>query len=505
MAHPKHRIHPGLRPFTLTISLLLSIAPAVVDAQVPSPCASQNTPQEDTRAEFLRTDLRDRLQDYVDATAATANSRYNKALILTGSASRASPPLDAGLCLQYPKLCVGKNKNDSSLRRSDSSDICLFAPDLAVCKKERSGGGTIGMSFDDARSAAFRAALIAIGDSALQTRSELINRIAGDNLLSSLHTGVRPAMAEYGLARAIQEQVLQLSRTYRHNLKHRDCAVLLDRFYVSLVDGLPPVWQLRNDLADATNGLINFGLPNQTVLVTLPGDMTAKANWLNQFRTHIDTSLGVANSIVAETGVLFDAMLASDLGIRDRGAEIPPRPGRHFETIMNSSRLREHQFNARVASVRLAVDLTAFSDGITLLRSGLASFPPGGGDSSPIGPTVIQTLCEGSGGLASNFVGILDDQGRIEPFLNDQPGLRRGDADLIVTSVVLCAARWSLKDILDFRIAVFIPDNSLAEGMSQVQNHMPPIQQRIVHRKGVYLAAADRAWQRVQALLQLVP
>jgi hypothetical protein len=118
-------------------------------------------------------------------------------------------------------------------------------------------------------------------------------------------------------------------------------------------------------------------------------------------------------------------------------------------------------------------------------------------------PALVETYCGSSGGLATDLPAVLDDQGRIAPFLQAQAaaGMLRDDAQLIVEAVVICAMRWAHQAANDLRANSFILDASFA----QERTPSSVLLQRMRDRRDAYTARAQRASTRAAEIDQIVP
>lgn len=438
------------------------------NAQVPSwICDSHKTDAEKDRREYLRTTFAQRLQDYATRTGAIARLRYNKAIIIY-SGGRPPEMTNSSICRKYPQFCENRDK-PGSLRpprdRRVTNLECRLNPNPLECK---SGGPTrwvLSLSFDDAVQFARTAARSAIdGVAPLPTRSALIAQIASAPSLAQLPPVVRNPIAEYALALELQQEGRELTNLYVKNLVNRECAFRLHEHYDPMVFGMPPFNQMNLQLNDAINTLSPFGLPGQTV-----PNVTVSVSWLAGFKSSMESVLNIANSIVDNTTDLADNMLLTDQQITDRDLELPPFGGDHYLLLWLTHPLAGHRVSASQVADNVRFNLAVFDDAIALLRSGLTSFPEGGGTSMNwLGPdNQIHTYCEGIGGAEPALLGILDADGHLGPWLNAQPGMIRGDAELIVQSAALCSIRWTLKQAWDLKFASFFYDRSLEVESSQ--------------------------------------
>lgn len=453
-------------------------------------CPGQNRHVDDQRLEYLTTTFIEELRDDTDRTGIVA---------LTGHASwsaRLRPVLQPrfartqSICRDMPGLCQPR-----------SQDLCAAVPQ--ACERPQPTGAAV--SFEDAVEAARATARAAIAQSTpLGTRAALLTQVKATQQLGGFSNTLRQQIAEYVVAKELLARGEELLIEFRGSLIHESCAASFIVVHPQLVGVSPTATTMGTTLRDVDIGLGGFGLPGPATNVNLLGTMTDRANFFAGFLTHVGAAQGVATDMLRITGSIRDQLVGSDMQIENHNAGLPPAAGNHFTAEWLLSPLFTHHYYAMTARRELDFDRNAIDDGIAQLRAGLTQFPPGGGaGSSTFLPALVESYCGSSGGLAADLPAVLDDQGRIAPFLQAQAaaGMPRGDAQLIVEATVICAMRWAHQASNELRANSFILDASFA----QERTPSSVLLQRMRDRRDAYTARAQRVSARATEIDQIVP
>ncbi len=406
------------------------------------------------------------------------------------------------VCERYPQFCPE--------RAAPGRDpLCVFYSGRFACDKAITV--SFEFPFDEAVKVAQEAARDLLDSGVgLQPRSTLESQIAATvHAATRLPKRVAKAIAIHALALELQEEAADLWKAYRGNRFHQNCADDIVKDYDAEFSLIPDIAIMRDDLKAAINGLRNFGLPSEHRNVSVTTDPAANLRFFAPFETDVASALGVAEDLAVPMETLRQKMIDSDVGIRSTSTGIPPAPGFHFTIMWFGSELTVHHNNAMREMGDIGFNLAAFREGLALLRGGLTQFPPGrsntgGGGIGGLG-LGIDTFCEGISGRTATFAGMLDDEGSIEPFLNEQDGLLRGDALNIVDSVLICALRWTLKDAFDLLIPTFVQPNTLQVELSQHPTQMSEFRRTVTARRAAYFNAAIQTLNNIREIEQATP
>lgn len=453
-------------------------------------CPGQNRNVDDQRLEYLATTFIEELRDEADRTGNVALTGHAGWAARLRPARQAQVPRTLSICRDMPGLCKPRGQ-----------DLCAAVPQ--ACEQPRPAGAAV--SFEDSVEAARATARAAIAQSTpLGTRSALVTRVSATQQLGGLSSTLRQQIAEYAVAKELLATGEELLTELRNSLIHESCAASFIVVHPQLVQVPPTAGTMNTTLRDVDIGLGGFGLPGPATAVTLIGTTSDRANFFAGFLTHVGAAQGVAVDMLRITGSVRDQLVGSDMQIENHNAGLPPAPGNHFTAEWLLSPLFTHHYYAMTARRELDFDRNAIDDGIAQLQSGLTQFSPGGGaGSSTLMPALVETYCGSSGGLATDLPAVLDDQGRIAPFLQAQAaaGMLRDDAQLIVEAVVICAMRWAHQAANDLRANSFILDASFA----QERTPSSVLLQRMRDRRDAYTARAQRASTRAAEIDQIVP
>ncbi|NND45923.1 MAG: hypothetical protein HKN58_11420 [Xanthomonadales bacterium] len=486
--------------FTSLLVLLFSYPLGAYAQTLSQPwiCDAHRGSGEDERTIFLATKLLEQLEDWADSASVRAGADYVEASSRVIKRELRTQPRIGDVCAQLPS---GFCKSQDDLKQ-----LCAFVPSACPSKHQ----GPITMSFADALVLARGvAARVVDNTDPLGTRSALVGAVASDFQMLTFPLSVRASLAEYALVLELRLEAERLAESYDHHLMHRDCARAINDRYDDMVMPMPSVASILSKLGTAITALRPFGLPHEQVVITTGASVNEARNFLNGFAPHVEDALEAVNDVFNTVDMLFQAMWDSDRFIISRNAEIPPAGGWHFRAMWHSQPLAAHYVRAYNAHEKIEFNLSAFDDGIAQLQTGLTAFPPGGGGNPGVlatafgvAPQAVNTYCEGAGGQEPLFTAVLDNDGHVGPWLATQTGnLQRGDARAIVEAVIICAARWTLKDALDFR------DGTLPETTTLVTETSPAasLKALLAVKRDTYDATSKSVSDRAAEIEAMIP
>jgi hypothetical protein len=451
-------------------------------------CPAQYSNVDARRLAYLQTKFMRQLEVHASQTGTIALAGYGKWAAMLRPVRRQPMSGRDRICRELPQLC--KLGND---------ELCAANP--GACADEAKS--TAPATFDDALEIAqARARLVVAQVTPLGTRAGLLARVSADQGLSGLPAAVRQQISDHALALELKSEGERLVEEFHDSLYHESCTDFFLLNYPIRVGQPPTAATMNTQLRDAANGLSGFALPvpGQVTHVNLTGNMAARAAFFEGFKPRYEGAVGVVNALFGLTDAVRFELRQADIEVIAAGRGMPPVSGHHFRIEWALSPLFMTHLNAIAAKNEMTIDHEAIKDGIDFLKSGLTQFAPGGGG----GPVIpIQGACGTSDGLSTDFPTAFDAQGRIGSFMQAQAaaGMLRGDAQLIIEAVVICAMGWVRQTADDLRTRNFVLDTSFDVERSTAS----VLLQRMGVRKDNYHARAQAALARDEEIDQVVP
>jgi hypothetical protein len=474
------------------LSILMSIVAghqAVLAQQAPAPrCPAQYSHADDLRLAYLQTKFMRRLEQHASETGTIALAGHGKWAAMLRPVRRQPMSVRDRICREMPQLCKLGNE-----------ELCAARPG-ACAEAARS---TAPATFDDALEIAqARARLVVTQVTPLGTRAGLLARVEADQGLSGLPAAVRRQISDHALALELKGEGERLAEEFHDSLYHESCT---DFFLLNypLRFGPPPTAEsLSDQLRDAADELAGFALPasGQRRVVNLPSSMEDVATFFEGFKPHYEAAVGVVDRLFGlADGERFELRQA-DIEVIAAGRDMPPVPGHHFRVEWALSPQFITRTNVVPARNEMSIDHDAVKDGIAFLKSGLTQFAPGGGGGTVI---PIQGACGTTDGLVTDFPTAFDAQSRMGTFMQAQAaaGMLRGDAQVVVEALVICALGWIHHTAVDVRLQNFILDQSFEVEQSSASMLL----QRMGARKVAYQSRAQSASARAGEIDQVVP
>ena len=410
----------------------------------------------------------ERLKTWLTNTEETLDSvRWNRDGYPSSMFGKRSFPVVVAECKDEsgeipPWLC--RHLAEREKAANAACEVTLTYPE---CKRSgRSGDEAIAL-WSTARRAAVNQARSEVSKEPLPNFNDMMVSVAGIPALAGYDPRLAKALARYAVVLALNEAAPEFAALYRGHVYHRDCAETLATVGLdhALAD-VGVVQDFNSALQSTVSALFAAWFPEEptpTIQFTIDESDEAIA-WLStNFGNPIDNGVSEVARMRAALSDIPAYFRASDDFITNKGVEIDPLPGAQFRTMWVFSPVFIDSYQISNKLTRLQFADVAYDDALATLMTGYDSFPSDGFTLPDIaGLDVAGTLIhcfEQSGEWSEELLDILDDQGRLTPFLQANPDTARLVVSNLVASTIICSGRWARADLRELRVQLF-PGNS---------------------------------------------